>query len=481
VEVGLDTITALLGLNSDAPSTKIELRRAFSVTCFPVQDESPAIADLRRRLCLAFERSGIKVTSWGDSLISKGRKQKVPAGTVILTSGEDSNGLLAADYVSSLLENTIVGLFDGPCPYFSFAEPQAKIDSIIQDFVWHAVQLSIYLHGERLTVCTLNGAVVSIDNEKDLQNLIEEVLLTKLAAPVRPPHPSEYSLLQDGFDAESDHLRESVDDLVSSGPLLRRASLMVYQTELSKLRFRGEFYRRITTAFVDQRSGMSYGFICRQLPSWPSAKHASHYHTQGCEWLTQHLVEIDGMRHLLWSSEMGELLIPLPRVEVLCTRSGCLKMQLVPTRDLVVLTLLDGKYEVHLPSNAAIQDTRPSYDMRLILAHALANYIIASVLSIESPNASFPLLLKEKGLAQLHWHGYLDRDRIPAGCIYYGNSNPPFSCSTPQSAIIAFNSKLKAFARRDKSRDYLGDIHVEPHHGTNITGASIASLIETHF
>ena len=82
--------------------------------------------------------------------------------------------------------------------------------------------------------------------------------------------------------------------------------------------------------------------------------------------------------------------------------------------------------------------------------------------------------------------------------MLHGETNPPVSCSTPQSAAFALVGKLAALGHAMETGPaqngamtngttqngtngatyppYLGDVHVEPHHGTNLSG--VMSLAE---
>jgi hypothetical protein len=82
------------------------------------------------------------------------------------------------------------------------------------------------------------------------------------------------------------------------------------------------------------------------------------------------------------------------------------------------------------------------------------------------------------GAAIAHWHGYIRSDLIPEGWPVYGNSNPHVACSTAQSAVYALDGKLNSFNRvmMKGKENYKGDIHIEPHHGSNITFTSIHEL-----
>ncbi|MEM9996167.1 MAG: hypothetical protein AAF809_00575, partial [Bacteroidota bacterium] len=155
-------------------------------------------------------------------------------------------------------------------------------------------------------------------------------------------------------------------------------------------------------------------------------------------------------------------------------RSGCDKTKVDPKRDLVRLSLKDGA--VTLSTAPGVTKARPSYDTFTILAHALGNALVASLLAAEDPAHPFVRALGTRGLAVSHWHGYLGDTAVPDGYARFGDANPPVSCSTPQSAVYSLDGKLAAFAETE-AEAFRGDVHVEPHHGTNVSG--ILSLPET--
>ena len=66
---------------------------------------------------------------------------------------------------------------------------------------------------------------------------------------------------------------------------------------------------------------------------------------------------------------------------------------------------------------------------------------------------------------------------LPRGYFFYGQSNPPVSCSTHQSGIYALTGKISALQQSlEEDVEFIGDVHVEPYHGINITGASLEEL-----
>lgn len=196
-------------------------------------------------------------------------------------------------------------------------------------------------------------------------------------------------------------------------------------------------------------------------------------------WRASDLHEAGGAWYVCLNVSGERWVVPVPDVWVLCTRSGCTKTRLDARRDILRMGLSKGRFILETPKDSETSaDCKPSYDSSVILAHALGNSFVGSLLARLKPDAEFLRLLKTDGLGIAHWHGYLPPSKVPAGYAVYGEDNIPFACSTPQSAILALQGKVNAFQRQfELTNDYRGDIHVEPHHGTNMTGESLGSLV----
>jgi hypothetical protein len=161
-------------------------------------------------------------------------------------------------------------------------------------------------------------------------------------------------------------------------------------------------------------------------------------------------------------------------------RSGSDKTNFDPQTDLIKIGLHNGVMLMQFPINLKISATcKPSFDTKVILAHAVGNVIIASVLKYLDEKNDFSHNLNTHGMAISHWHGYFNREYLPTGMAMYGEGNPHVSCSSPQSAIYALQGKLLTFVNQIMSTGdvkYIGDIHVEPHHGINVTYNSLTGL-----
>jgi hypothetical protein len=253
-----------------------------------------------------------------------------------------------------------------------------------------------------------------------------------------------------------------VEDFVRSGPMWAQTGLLLFHTSMDRLEFRNAFYKRIAAAYLDHRSGMSYGFLARQValsyrPSW---------------------FERVPLEEITLTLAGRVLTLAVPEVWVLTTRSGCDKSHIDPATDLLLIGLSGGKVVLATPAGLDRNiDSKASYDTFTILAHALANALVARVLNRLQPGARFAEMLEGTGAALAHWHGAITPDAVPGGYVVHGTENPPVSCSTRQAALFAFTGKLRALELSLREEiSFEGDVHVEPHHGVNVTGPSLFSL-----
>lgn len=189
----------------------------------------------------------------------------------------------------------------------------------------------------------------------------------------------------------------------------------------------------VVAAFLDGRSGMSYGFLAYVLPTGP----------------------VD----------------TASRVSVLCTRSGCNKKAPHKDKDWVILSCDADTF--HLETSAALKGvTSPSFDSWLILAQAAANVSLAKRLKAAGKAASYVAAVENEGLALAHYHGFVARDALPAGVAFFGQDKPPLPCGSVDAALITLEEKA---AIGDKvlaapgDVEYQGDVHIEPDHGVVVS------------
>ncbi len=469
----------LLGISSDVPLTEEEMAKELTVTFLPPNENTPRLNDFASKLKSALNALGAKIIPYEEALLPD--EEKVRSGIVLVEQGESKGNELAIKQVSSLYHNPIVLLTEGPPPIPKNPTLQETLDSIIGVLAWNVSHVPIFLEESKWTICTMNGAVIECEDPENPEEDILHSLVPKLSAQVVPPKREEIVYREGVLDTINDGYEDHVNDFMEGAKIWRENGLMLAHTSIDDLKYRSRYHKRIVSRYLDHRTGMSYGFMVRQLPTEVEpAVEASDApdKLRDAEWGGKPFCRLGDDTYARIQLFDREWFVKIPDVWLLSTRSGCNKTNLNPERDILRLGLQNQNIILETPGKTKASECRPSYDTYAILAHALGNVITASMLLASDQNSDFPEILRNNGLSISHWHGYPDEEYPLSGYMFHGLSNPPVSCSTPQSAAYAYTGKLKKLERVwDQINGYRGDVHIEPHHGTNITGTM--SLKET--
>ncbi len=473
-------VNAILGIGTSVPVDSDSMAQSLRVTFFPIRQASDRVRGFSTRLSRALASYGVTILDYADALADPA-SGKLREGIVVIAPGELETGNLPVDHVTNLRRATVVGVIDGPCPAHAETQSQEKLNSIVRTLSWNIVQVVIYVDDDAWTVCTMNGAIIR-STYASFDQAVYHVLVPKIAAPVVPPHASDFDVREGGLDLHDGQLRTYVKDFEESGKLWADTGLMLFHTSLDTLEFRNRYYQRLAAAYLDHRSGMSYGFLARQLagpaPAVLSAEEAAQRF--GRATVGDDVLSPPGELWVLLNLPGGMRYASIPDIWMLTTRSGCDKSNIDPHRDLVLLGLSRGRVIFVTPGGVSTGiDCKPSYDTLTILSHGIANALIAGVQSVFAPHARFFSGYSSSGTALAHWHGYLHESVLPEGYVVHGERNPPVSCSTFQAAIYALQGKVDIFAETLRGgHDFAGDVHVEPHHGVNLTGPTLLWLAQ---
>ena len=476
------SLASLGHLLNIAPSTPLEtgdMCKKLQLVFVPAERNTPLLQYFIASLMNACRVLNIRLLSEDEACRPDG---KFKPGAVVIAPGAFKDELLAINRVSTLYNNIIVGIHDEPPPVTEASPPQEKLDRIVGRLAWDMVHISIYVTGNSWTICTMNGGFVRFDGPCPLPSDVLKTLVPKLTAQVVPPKPSDLDYKPGGFQIQSAETHEISADFTECGSLWSSNSYLLTHTSRETLKYRSPLYRKIVARYLDQRSGMSYGFFARQLPV--SAPPALHLKASGHSLSTEALKKTPSLRlenkYYVPVKVLNEwyLVEPVP-VTVITTRSGCKKTSLNPETDLVAICLDQANITLMTPDGLPETTvSKPSFDTLAILSHALGNTFISSILQTIRPFWHFPETLARKGASMTHWHGYPEESTVPEGYFLHGSDKPPVSCSTPQSAVYSLLGKIDALEQAlGTDREYKGDIHIEPNHGTNIVG--LLSLAET--
>ena len=463
-----ESISRILGLKEDVPLSLEEMRANLKVTFYQINPISEALASFFNKLRLSFEEMGVEVLDFNDTL---DESNKVKPNITVFVAGlsNETEGLIVSQ-VNSLYKNPIVALYEGESPVNPDDTNQDKLNSIISVLAYDVVHLAIFVNDLNWTICTMNGAIIPTLHSDEISNTIENCLIPKLTAQVIPPNIlADIDFRYDSFNPLKPAYSSVIDDLKSASLLLKEDGLIMSHTKVGSLSYKSKFHERVVSAYLDHRTGMSYGFMTWQLPvnSKPAILDDSEVYKNHSTATYVNISILD-----------KEYIVEIPDVWVVATRSGSDKSKLDVASDIVQIGLSNGKIILDLPVGIEKDaDVKPSYDTLAILAHAVGNSIVSSLLKAEIGDNPFSQALDTKGLSLFHWHGYLEKEQLPLNHFEHGEENPSVSCSTQQSAVYSLIGKLEALENSiSRKADFHGDIHVEPHHGTNIS--SILSLTE---
>ncbi|MGB0131080.1 hypothetical protein [Chlorobium sp.] len=459
------SLQRILGIDKETPLGLDAMCAKLRCVLYPARTIPKRLERFCEALTGIMRSLGISAESCSESTLPGG---KFRPGTVILAPGMFADSELAINRVSTLYNNIIVGIYDEPPPLTAAATPQERLDAIVRRLARDMVHILIYVTRHSWTICTMNGGVVTFNTPLPTRDAVRGTLVPKLTAQVVPPRPEYLDFRHAALQVGNPEFRRAAVDFLGCSRAWASSSYLLTHTSTDSLEYRNDFYRKIVARYLDHRSGMSYGFFARQLPVRVLPAMPLDESTPKDE---ESMVPVRiGNRTLL---------VDVPDVRVLTTRSGCRKNHLDIETDLVEIGLENGAAYLKTPAGLAEGPvTKPSFDTLTILAHALGNAFIASILKTVNPGSTFTGMLERGGASMTHWHGYPDGGAMPEGYFVHGTDNPPVSCSTPQSAAYSLFGKIEALEQALLTgAEYLGDVHVEPNHGTNIVG--VLSLEET--
>jgi hypothetical protein len=289
--------------------------------------------------------------------------RKVKPGIVIIEEGDGKNGNLAIDRVSGLYQNPIIGINDGEPPIPEQANLQETLDSIVGVLAWNLAHVPVFVEDDRWTICTMNGAIVKCGDWRDPEKDVLNSLVPKLSAQVVPPKREEIVYREKVLDAEESGYGDYIEDFMSSAKVWRDNGLMLAHTSIDDLEYRNRYYKRIVSMYLDNRTGMSYGFLVKQLPT--EVKPASERQNadpglRDLAWDKLNLHQADGKNYTCVELFGKEWIVELPDVWVLSTRSGCNKTDLNPEKDILRLGLHEGNITLQTPKKISSSACRPS-------------------------------------------------------------------------------------------------------------------------
>lgn len=409
------------------------------------------------------------------------KNQKIKRGISIIACGENEIGNLPIEKTSSFRYSSVITILDKPSKINRDSNFYDHFDTAISLFAYHMTNIVILVDKDEWTLYNFNASHPTYNFNSTFEKGILYGLIPKIVAPILPYRFSDFIVSQNTFDINDTKHSFIVKDLVESGKLFEKSGLYPKGKKIDDLPFRNTFHRWIGKIHLDNRSGMSYGFLAYQTPT--NLSELIPYNEKEAIFGKNFETNKDYFFHknelyILIELKDNKFFLKVPEIWILSQRSGSDKTNIEANKDLVKLGLKNGKMYLETPKGLILKkDYKPSFDTGVMLSHAIGNAIIASILNHYDSKDTFAKRVSQKGLSISHWHGYINPKYIPEGWFSYGENNPNVSCSSPQSAIYAMDGKFKVFLEAlHNNRKFLGDIHIEPHHGTNISYPSLKEL-----
>lgn len=526
--ISILAVQKILGIKEKIELSPEEMIQKLSITFFPVKNKSSVqVYEFSQKLKDCFERLNVNIIPYANifearplikriqrftkynlnnfnwlfryvigmpgknlyipfrSILRLSSKRKIKKGIAIICLGEQDANELPMQYISSFKSNSIITILDFPKNINIKSGFQDHFDTAMNLFAYHMTNIVIAVNDENWMLYNFNAShpIYNI-NDKDFDSHILKTLIPKIIAPISPHKFTEFNISKSRFNIADNLNSNIINELKLSGKLFSSTSLYPQGKRIDDLPFRHNFHKLVGKLHMDNRSGMSFGFFAFQLPTKlsPLITYDKFQSENKNYKLDSDLIVNHDTNELFILLELNKelLVMEVPEVWVMTLRSGSNKTNFNSESDLLKLGLINGKMHMEFPRGLKIDsDYKPSFDTKVILAHAIGNAIIASIIHYFNEEHYFAKLIENRGIGLAHWHGYFNPKYIPDGIVVYGEKNLHVSCSSPQSAIYALSGKLDTFERKiisNNYQDYKGDIHIEPHHGINICYPSLIEL-----
>lgn len=292
-----------------------------------------------------------------------------------------------------------------------------------------------------------------------LNSLIPKIYVPILPLPLSRFEVGQYDPTQSSYAAK----------LVQLGQALASSELLPSGFKIDDV-IKRKSHRDIVDWMANGRTGVSYGFVAYAEPP----QYIGAVEIPASEWET--LSPVAGFdpnelrqnplgRRYIKTRIRGEFAFKqLPDVWLVSSRSGSNKTDLNLETDVLRIGLTN-KLCLQLPQaiDPAVGDIKPSYDLYVMVAIALAAALYA------------PTLI-ETGAPIVHFHGYPASEWFEEPHEHYtGIENPSVPCGTYESGVFNFLGIYRLVNQHDCEITLAGLI--EPDHGTNIIAQNLEYLL----
>lgn len=322
-------------------------------------------------------------------------------------------------------------------------------------------QIVVGVHAGRISVLNMN-LTDSVVERDELDAFVRGCLVPKLFLPIMPLLPSQFDVGR--YDP---HTTDSARKLIDLSESLGRLGLLPGVEAAGGLLARRS-RRDMARAIMAGRTGVSFGFIafieppCYVGPVEISAEQWHDLPPSGVYSPDEIRRNAQGRLYAKIQPNGVTVFRQVPDLWIVSSRSGCDKAQLRLDRDVIRIGY-NGHLRIERPQQAsADDDVNPSYDIRVMVATALATALYA-------PD------LVAAGAPLFHFHGYPHRDWFVADEAFAGADNPAVPCGTTEAGVFNFQAIAQLAAQHGPTLKLA--CFVEPDHGANILAGSVEYLV----
>lgn len=340
---------------------------------------------------------------------------------------------------------------------------QQKIPIGVNTLIRTFSEIVIGVSHNQISILNMNlsDSVFPIDSMGEFitKSLIPKIYVPILPLPLSRFEISEYNPCESSYAAK----------LVKLGQELAPTGLLPSGFKIDDV-VKRKSHRDIVDWMANGRTGVSYGFVAYAEPP----QYLGDEEISESDW--QSLLPVEGFSHdELRQNEIGRRYLKtkvgnaiafkqIPDIWIVSSRSGSNKTDLHLETDVLRLGLKD-KLFLQLPQgiDVAVGDIKPSYDLYVMMAMALAAALYA------------PNLIKN-GMPMVHFHGYPSTEWFTGNQEYCtGVHNPSVPCGTYESGVFNFLG-IHNLVNQYGSNIALASL-IEPDHGTNIIAHDLDYLV----
>ncbi|ARV58020.1 non-ribosomal peptide synthase [Nostocales cyanobacterium HT-58-2] len=340
---------------------------------------------------------------------------------------------------------------------------QKKISVGINTLIRTFSEIVVGVSDTKISILNMNLSD-SVFPLESVDEFVNNSLIPKIYVPILPLPLSRFEIGE--YDPKASIY---ANQLVKLGKELASTGLLPSGFKIDDV-IKRKSHRDIVDWMANGRTGVSYGFVAyAEPPQYVGAVEISESDWESlspiegfsCDELRQNEI---GRRYI--KTKIGEKNVfkQVPDIWVVSSRSGANKTNLNLETDVLRLGLQD-RLLLQLPKdiNLVMSDIKPSYDIYVMVAIALAAALYA------------PDLIKN-GTAMVHFHGYPSNQWFEPNNEYCtGVNNPSVPCGTYESGVFNFLG-IQNLVNKYGNNIAIASL-IEPDHGTNIIASDWEYLL----